>query len=107
VRLPAPWLVLMDYLRVPPGLGEAWWTALCRSRWSRPASLRQAVLLFEAVPHKAVEQAVAGFFHTTCAPAQLIATLEDMVQEQLLPRLKASRLEEYIFARCGPTGAWK
>ena len=61
------------YLGLSPGLAETWWKALCRSKWSRPTALRQATLLFEVTP-----RAVPGFLHNTCAPAELVAALEDL-----------------------------
>src|SRR5262245_29642055 len=103
MRVPHTWQILARYWHVPPELAESSWRAFSRSRWSRPAALRRSILLFESVANIDSD----AFLERTCAPAELVVAIEDLVREQRLPRLKASALEECILVKTSKDGRWK
>jgi hypothetical protein len=103
MTFPIAWeIVMLRYLNVPPKLAEAWWTALCRSKWSRPTSLRQTIQLFGRIPMNS-----GTFLERSCSAEVLVTAIEDLRREGRLRRDQATQLEECIFTRTGPTGAWK
>jgi hypothetical protein len=102
MRVPFPWAALARYWHLPPALVESSWRAFSRSRWHRPSALRRSILLFECVHIDST-----AFLEKTCAPAELVAAIEDLVRERRLPRATASALEECILAKTSKEGGWK
>jgi hypothetical protein len=93
-------------------MAEAWglspperaslWRALCRATWSETVELREFTIRFS--PH---QQNARAALDTTLAPPQWVACLERLVQEGVLTRACATRIEEALLRHTGPDGAWQ
>ena len=79
----------------------ALWRALCDARWSLAAQWREALIHF--TPER---QDARLFVEADCHPAALVAVLEGLVHEGVLPRQTASRIEERLLQQVSKEGAW-
>ena len=92
-----------NYWRLPQPVTRLFWHALSHAQWSRAIALRQTILLYSSGPggdRKAL-------IHGTCCPREIMAVVEDLVQEQCLSRAKANQLEEAILACVKADGTWR
>ena len=79
----------------------ALWRALCDAQWSLASQWREALI------HFTPEQGDARLFvEGACLPAALVAVLEGLVKEGVLPRQTASAIEEKLLGHVTKEGAW-
>jgi hypothetical protein len=103
---------LARYLALDEAQAHTWWRALAAARWSVAVEWRRALLycdqrLATAPPGlEAVDGAVA-FIGTVASPAQTLAVLEALVQEQRLSRQDARGMEDKILVQTDQHGCWK
>ena len=92
-------------LGIPPREVKLWWRALWKARDTEVQRLRRAVLQFEYKigPHGDDATWIAAILQ----PFQLIRTLDTLVDEGLLTRPQATRLQEYILTCVDSTGVWR
>jgi hypothetical protein len=102
IQNPPPlWVMLARAHQLDERLARTWWQSLCRSRWSATVAWRQAVILSAEVGNPQT------FSATHWTPPKLVATLEDLVREQLLSRRAASCIQERLLACVDRHGQWK
>ena len=101
MRVPKIWQLFTEFLRLPAPLARQLWRVLYRSNYSAPASLRQALLLYDAAPMWDAKALV----HEALSPQRIVAVLEALVHEGLLSRQEANQYEEYIL-KCTRQGQW-
>jgi hypothetical protein len=83
---------------------EQWWRALSTSQWSHAQELHGVVLGVEVLSHSVED--MRHFLERNWTPQRLIYGLENLVQEKLLSRSDASRVEQRILDKCGAAGTW-
>lgn len=106
-QTPAPWVALMQALHVAPSDGSAWWQALSRSRWSRPAQLRQTFIGQIVRDGPLTPERAQHFLQTMGTPATLMAILDDLAKEAVLAEACARRVEEALLRQLDSQGHWK
>jgi hypothetical protein len=94
-------------------LAEAWglapveraalWRGLCHAAWSETVALREALIRFRPVSREAMHAFLCEVF----TPAAVVVCLERLVQEQVLSRQLASRVEERLLRHTGADGRWQ
>jgi hypothetical protein len=84
---------------------EQWWQALSAAAWSRPVAVRSA-FLYRAQLQRG-PQALPALDNRTLSPCLLIDTLEDLIQERLLPPRAARHIEEAILSHVDAAGGWR
>jgi hypothetical protein len=94
--------VLTEAWGLPPVERAALWRALCASCWSETVALREALIAFR--PDR---QDGRTFLATVFTPTAAVQCLERLVQEHLLTRGLATRVEEAILHETGTEGTWQ
>jgi hypothetical protein len=99
---PTLWFLLSKYWTLPDPIARSWWRTLTQARWSKSVEFKQTVLYFS----------VGGcgdrhaFLHQSVSPARTVEVLEALVEEQLLGRAQASRIEDTILKHVTHDGDW-
>jgi len=93
------------WLKLSRTKSEDWWHALCAATWSRPVAVRSA-MVYRTALHDGGPP-LPALDNQTLSPAQLIGSLEDLIQEGRLGPLKARRIEEAVLQRTDVHGQWK
>ena len=90
-----------------PPQAHTWWTALSAARWSVPRTWKLDVVFFSQQPRSrtATLDGVLPFLREK-PPPRVIAVVEHLVQEGLLPRHEASAIEEGVLRCVNRQGAW-
>ena len=78
MRCPEGWPILTETLwHLPPSEARAFWGALSRARYTRPATFRHEVMLLGYVRRDRIP-----FVEHICTPAAVITILEDLAVER-------------------------
>src|SRR5262245_37633845 len=102
---PMLWALFCDeWLGLSRQQTARWWAALHAATWSRPVALHGIVACRAALGP--AQGSLRHFVTTHISPQVLIAVLEDLIQERLLPPSIARALEEAILARTHVSGLW-
>jgi hypothetical protein len=83
---------------------DQWWHALQQAQWSRPVALRGIILCRAALGRQ--QGTMHHFVTENLSPQVLIAALEDLIEERLLPPATARQIEERILGKVHRTGVW-
>lgn len=102
MRPPESWdIVARDLWCLPENEARAFWQALSHSTRARSQAMRHRFSL-------------AGFTHISqrfwqdfCAPAVVMAVLEELHQERRLTRARTSRIEEHLLRHVTRHGVWR
>jgi hypothetical protein len=81
-----------------------WWRAVSRSESPRIVTLHGTLQYRGTLPYRRAN--VETLMHVSVTPQELVETAELLVQECWLTRQCATRLQEAILQRTGPSGAW-
>jgi hypothetical protein len=107
VTVPAPvfWQALSHYFGLDDHQQARVWQAILKSKWSAVREWRQAVALLEA--RSPTIDGVMDFLKSHTPPERLLAVLEAVVLEGLLPRHEMVAVEEKVLAMVTNDGKWK
>jgi hypothetical protein len=94
--------VLTEAWGLAPVERAALWRALCASTWTDTVALREALIAFR--PDR---QDGRTFLSEVFTPTAAVACLERLVQEKLLTRPLATRVEERLLHETGTDGRWQ
>lgn len=81
-----------------------WWSACTQAVWSEAVALRGVFLMTKIEP--ATRDHWQHLFCEQLAPRRLVRVTELLVQEQVLDREVANRIEACILAQTTATGCW-
>ena len=83
---------------------QQWWTAMQRASTSRSVALRGIILCRAALGRQ--QGTMRHFVTENLTPQVLIAALEDLIEEGLLPPATARRIEDAVLKKTHKSGLW-
>jgi hypothetical protein len=90
------------FLHMPEPLIRAVWHALWKAKWTRACAVRRAFLVHDSLHHHVDFE---GLFRTV-SPKNLVQTLEELVQEELLSRHDSHSAQECVLRQTTKSGQW-
>jgi hypothetical protein len=105
---PKQWRQLTRYgVPLTQGLSWTWWRAITKARWTASVQWRQAFLAFTGRPERTSFREAEVFASRHCTPRDLIALVENLVQEGVMLPRDGRRIEEALLEQCDAQGQWK
>jgi hypothetical protein len=95
--------VLTEAWGLAPVERSALWKALCHACWTDTVALREQLIAFTPTDREAAH----AFLATVFTPAAVVTCLERLVQEKVLTRQLATRIEERLLHQTGADGQWQ
>lgn len=102
---PPPWVFrkFAAYWELPEDLARTWWAALALSRWSRPTSWRQMLMLYA----QGTTSGTHHLIHEVSSPVEVMTVVEDLHHERRLTRAQTTRIEEHILTWVSGDCTWR
>ena len=95
-------LFCREWLVLSPQTTARWWHALQQSRWTRPVELR-SVFVCRATLREG-QGTMRHFLTANVTPQVLIAVLEDLIQEAVVPPGLARQIQEAVLQKTHRSG---
>jgi len=103
-KIPEVFHILATNLRLAPGTAYQWWIAMEKSQHADTIAVKNLYQLYSVMPAK--REQLWSVYVVQLNAHRLVASLEALWCEGLLPRLTATEIEEEIFRLTDREGIW-
>ena len=105
---PRLWYTFRRYFGLHADAATQWWAALVQSKAPRAVQWLRQLQFYDAKPQwNQQPEAIQSYVVRSMPPAVIVHVLEDLVEEGLLSRARATALQEAVLERVDAAGQWQ